>query len=61
MAVLKEADFDNYIGYDTWLSENKSFIRVLNIKNLIDDFWYPTSARIKRPRILIKYLALREF
>lgn len=60
MATVKHADFDNIIAANTWISLNKGSIQVLKLENVLEDWAYPTSVQLKRPRILLKYLDFRD-
>lgn len=60
MAVRKKADFDNILAANAWVDLNRKFIQVLSFENVLDDWGYPTSARLKRPRVILNYLDFRE-
>lgn len=60
MAIRKKADFDNIIAVNTWIDLNRGLIQVLKIENILEEWAYPTSSRLKRPRIILTYLDFRD-
>ena len=60
MTIRKQLYFDNIIAVNTWIDLNRGFVQVLKVDNVLEDWAYPTSARLKRPRILVRYIDFRE-
>lgn len=59
MASVKKADFETMMAANAWVELHKNFIKVLSFESVLDDWGYPTSARLKRPKITVKYLDFR--
>lgn len=57
--VVREACFPNAIAMNTWIGLNEGFIQVLETNGVVDEWTYETSARLQRPRIVVKYLDYR--
>lgn len=52
----KKADFGSLLAANTWISMKGNSIHVLGFENVLDDWGYPASARLKRPRVVVIYL-----
>jgi hypothetical protein len=55
MIQIKKLEFENILGYETWLEQNKKFIKVVNIQlprnNIVS---YPVSYRLRGRQSPIK-------
>lgn len=61
MAKKKEISFFNELSFNTWKGVQGPNIRVIKHSPIIEEWAYPTSARLSRPRIYVEYLDYREF
>jgi hypothetical protein len=60
MVTKKQAEFNSIMAANIWVEVNRKVIHVLGLSEVLDDWGYPTSSRLKRPKVILQYLDFRE-
>jgi hypothetical protein len=56
MPVKKETSFVNEFTFNSWKSVQGPRIQIIKHSPIIEEWAYPTSVRLSRPRIYVEYL-----